>query len=265
MNAPAPTEPPASPNPPPQPTQRRLALPLKRVWLTYVLLGAIGLVFLGQLGLAPFEGDADPIIYWGAKVNSLIVAGQIWRLVTPIFVHASLTHFLFNAYALFVFGRTIEAAYGAPRLFLLFFFAGVGGTLASLWFSPDASVGASGAIFGLFAAEAVLLWRNQSLLGAYANRRLRDLLVLAGLNLAIALVPGSQIDLWGHVGGTIAGAVLAFWIGPVWEVANLNVPFAQPEIRDRNPLTLLRWAGVFLLWVGLGAATLIYIVLARLA
>lgn len=261
MTMPAPVEPSSSPNPP-QPTPRRLALPLKRVWLTYVLLGAIGLVFLGQLSLAPFEGNADPIIYWGAKVNSLIVAGQIWRLVTPIFVHGSLVHFLFNAYALYLFGRTIESAYGPVRFFLLFFFAGIGGTVLSLWLNSAASVGASGAIFGLFAAEIVLLWRNRALLGPRANAGLRSLLINAALNLAIALVPGSRIDLWGHVGGALTGAVLALWIGPVWRLTEPQTPFGPREIQDEQPFTLLRLAGTIVLYGALLGAVVLYIALA---
>lgn len=246
----------------PRPAPRRLALPIHRVWLTYALLGAIGLVFLGQLALAPFEGDADPIIEWGAKVNSLIVDGELWRLVTPIFIHASIVHFLFNAYALFVFGRTIESAYGALRFFLLFFFAGIGGTILSLWLNRSASVGASGAIFGLFAAEIVLLWRNRALLGEQANAGLRSLLVTAALNLVIAIVPGSRIDLWGHVGGALTGAVLAWWIGPFWRVTDSQSVLGSREIQDAQPFTLLRLTGTVVLYGGLLATALAYIALA---
>lgn len=259
MTAPAPVEP-ATPTP--QPAPRRIALPLKPVWLTYALLGAIGLVFVGQLVLAPFEGDADPIIAWGAKVNELIVAGQVWRLVTPIFVHASLVHFLFNAYALYIFGRTIESAYGQARFFFLFFFAGIGGTVLSLWLSPNGSVGASGAIFGLFAAEIVLLWRNRELLGPQANAGLRTLFINAALNLAIALVPGSRIDIWGHVGGALTGALLALWIGPVWRIAEPQTPFGPRSIEDGQPFTLVRLAGTVVLYGALLGAVVLYIALA---
>ncbi len=258
------TEPAAPEAPRPQPNQRSIPLPLHRVWVTYALLAAVGVVFLAQLVVAPFEGDVDPIINWGAKVNDLIVAGQLWRLITPIFIHASLTHFLFNAYALFVFGRTIEATYGALRLLVLFFFAGLGGTVASLWLNASASVGASGAIFGLFAAEAVLLWRNRRLLGKVANRQLQELLVLAGVNLFIALVPGSRIDLSGHIGGTLAGALMALWIGPIWQVGPSEVVFGQLEARDTQPFSLRRGFGVVVLFGGLLALTGAYIALAWL-
>jgi len=224
-----------------------LTLPLSPVWLTYVLLGVIGAVFLVQFALAPFEGDADPILFWGAKINALIVRGQVWRLVTPIFIHASLTHFLFNAYALYVFGRSLEMAYGALRMLLLFFFAGLGGTIASLWLSTAASVGASGAIFGLFAAEAVLLWRNRALLGPRAQARFRELLILAGINLLIGVLPGANIDLWAHVGGAVTGAVMAAWIGPLWRVAEPDQPFGAPFIRDAQALDLVRLLGVIAL------------------
>lgn len=256
--------PPSAPTQPTGPTPRALALPLSPVWLTYVLLGVIGAVFLAQFALAPFEGDADPIMLWGAKINSLIVRGQVWRLVTPIFIHASLTHFLFNAYALYVFGRSIEMAYGAIRLFLLFFFAGLGGTIASLWLNTAASVGASGAIFGLFAAEAVLLWRNRGLLGPRAQARFRELLILAGVNLLIGVVPGANIDLWAHIGGALAGAVIAAWIGPLWQVVGPDQPFGAPFINDAQPFNLVRMLGVVALYGALLAAAAGYIALAWL-
>ena len=111
--------PPAPDQPQAGPAALRMRLPARRVWATYGVLGLLGVVFLGQLALAPFAGDVDPILALGAKVNTLILQGEWWRLVTAIFIHGSLLHFFFNAYALFQLGREIERFYGAGRFLAL--------------------------------------------------------------------------------------------------------------------------------------------------
>lgn len=252
--------------PPSLPLSVRLRPPRHRVWLTYALLLAIGLVFVGQVLTAPRAGDFDPFLAFGAKVNELIAQGQLWRLVTPIFLHGSLLHFFFNAYALYVLGREMEAAYGAARFLLLFFFAGMAGVVASMIFSPFPSVGASGAIFGLIGAEAVLLYRNRRLLGEQARAGLMNIVLIAALNLFIGLSPGTRIDNWGHLGGLLGGLAIAWVIGPVWGFQALEAYtlFETPvTLVDRNALSAGRWFTTGLLWAGLGVVIVFAISLYR--
>lgn len=246
--------------PAPRPRPAIIRLPRRQPWATYGLLGLIGLVFLGQLVLAPFPGDVDPILLFGAKINELIAQGEWWRLVTPIFIHGSVLHFLFNAYALYSLGRDTERFYGAPRFLLLFFYAGVAGTTASLLMSPAPSVGASGAIFGLIGGQAVLLYRNRRLLGERARAGLQNIALIAGLNLFIGFQGGARIDNWAHLGGLAGGLLMAWVIGPVWQ------PVAQPPADPLAPpvFDLLdrrvgrgRWLAVAGLGLGLLAAILL--------
>lgn len=231
-------------------------LPRQPVRATYVMLGAIGLVFLGQLVMAPFPGDVDPLLVFGAKVNELIVAGEWWRLITPIFVHGSLLHFFFNAYALYSLGREVERFYGAARFTLVFFFAGVAGTTASLWLSPAPSVGASGAIFGLIGAEAVLLYRNRALLGERARAGLQNILLIAAVNLVIGFQGGMRIDNWAHLGGLAGGLAMAWAVGPLWRLS--PAPFVTPagglayDLVDQQPLDGARVGVVLFLLAALG-------------
>lgn len=238
-----------------------LRLPRRRVWATYGLLGGIGLVFLGQVLLAPFPGDTDLILLYGAKINELIVQGQWWRLITPIFIHGSVLHFFFNAYALLSLGRDLERFYGAGRFLVLFFFAGLAGSTASFLFSPAASVGASGAIFGLIGAQAVLLFRNRQLLGDRARAGLQNILMIAGINLFIGL-QSRQIDNWAHLGGLAGGLAMAWALGPVWQAVAqpANVPFAPPvfELVDRAAGGPFRWMAA----AGLSLALSLLILLA---
>ncbi len=236
---------------PPPPVQLiTLRLPTHRVWVTYVLLGIIGLVFLAQLALNPFGPGIDPILAWGAKENTLIAQGQVWRLVTAIFIHGSVLHFAFNAYALFNLGRQLETTYGGVRFGALFGLSGLSGSVASLLLNPHASIGASGAIFGLIGGEAVLLYRNRALLGPRGQSALQNILLIAGVNLLFGLQGG--IDNWAHLGGLLGGLALGWAIGPVWAVR--AEPLAPPTIVDEHPLTVGR--GLFIIAHGLSLMVL---------
>lgn len=128
---------------------------------------------------------------------------QPWRLVTSLFVHGSIFHIAFNMWALWVFGRMLENMLGTWRFLALYFISGVAGGLAVTWLAPyTAVIGASGAIFGLFAAFFVL----QRSLGNNAVQ----LLVIMGLNLAIGFIPGVGIAWQAHLGGIVAGFVVGF-------------------------------------------------------
>lgn len=222
-------------------------LPTFGVWAVWVWLGAIGLVFVGQFLQNPFGPGEDLIILWGAKINPAIAAGQWWRLVTPIFIHGSALHFLANSYSLFVLGPGLERFYGAWRFSVLFGLAGVAGVVASYWFNASPSVGASGAIFGLIGAHAVLLYRNRDLLGAAGQASLQSIILIAGVNLLFGFTT-TFIDNWGHLGGLAGGLALAWAIGPVWRWPEQAVisPDWQLTLDDphANPTRTLLVGGV---------------------
>lgn len=225
--------PPASqPFPPPvaRPAMVSVPLPRPRPWVTYGLLLLTALVFVGQSLSSALLGE-DVLLLLGAKDNALIRAGQYWRLVTPIFLHAGLLHVGFNLYALYVIGPPVEARFGPRRFFFLYLFSGVAGVLASMAFSSDVSVGASGAIFGLIGAYAVYLYQHRELFGRNGRRTLLNLAFIAVVNLLIGLAPG--IDDWAHLGGLLGGSLLAVSIGPLNEVA-LSPQTGQAVILDRR-------------------------------
>ncbi|PZE87017.1 rhomboid family intramembrane serine protease [Curtobacterium sp. MCBD17_032] len=135
--------------------------------------------------------------------NSALVPTQPWRIVTALFVHSGFFHIAFNMWALFVFGRILENMLGTWRFLALYFIAGIGGSVLVTFLAPGTwVVGASGAIFGLFAAFFVL----QRSLGNNAV----SLLVIIGLNLVIGFLPGTNISWQAHVGGILAGFVTGF-------------------------------------------------------
>ena len=137
----------------------------------------------------------------GAKINSAILAGQFWRLITPMLLHADFAHILFNMFALLVWGQRLEALLGRTRYLLLYFLSGMLGCAASFAFSSAMSVGASGAIFGLFGAMLYFRKQHREMFKAVFGVQV---LVILGMNLVIGFL-GSNIDNFGHIGGLIGG------------------------------------------------------------
>ncbi len=200
--------PPNAPAAPPRPTPTPWALRLRRAPVTFGVIIATVAVYLGG-ALIGFE----QVLEFGAKDNVSILAGQVWRLVTPVFLHAGLVHLGVNMYSLFALGPPVERFFGAPRMLALYLLSGISGVIFSLAFNPYPSVGASGAIFGLLGALAMFLYLHRGLFGPAGGMQLRQLIIVGALNLLVgARTPG--IDLWGHVGGLVAGAACAAYFGP---------------------------------------------------
>ncbi len=231
--------PPAGAPPAPPGRQISVRLPVQRVWATYMFLGLITLVFVGQLALTQFAGQ-DYIAAFGAKDNQAIAQGEYWRLLTAIFVHANILHYAFNAYALYIIGRDVERFYGGVRLAVIFLLAGLSGSVFSLIFTLAPSVGASGAIFGLIGAEAVFLFRHRQLFGDRARRALQNIILVALINFGFGLsVQG--IDNWAHLGGLTGGLILGWVLSPLWTLSWDAMQGGQPVIVDQQPLGGRQW------------------------
>ena len=237
----------ATPSPTPA---RRLALPLARAWITYILLAANILIWLAMTAVGG-STDVDVLIRFGAKVNDLIADGQVWRLLTSMFLHIGLMHLLFNSYALFVFGSEVERLYGGPRFVAIYLLAGLWGALASFAFGSALSAGASGAIFGLLGTMVAYLRRHRETFGAWGRQRLLNLVGVAAFNLVLGFSVAG-IDNLAHLGGLLSGAILGWALAPQYEV-RLDAA-GQPHVADRVSLRSRGWV-VILAFVLLAAAT----------
>jgi rhomboid protease GluP len=210
--------------------------------VTYVLLAVNVLVFLADMAL----GRELSMLGW--KQNDLIVQGQYWRLLTPMFLHGGLLHIGFNSYALYLLGPQIERSFGSLRFLMVYFTAGLAGSIASFALTPAPSVGASGAIFGLLGAFLPYLYRNREYI-SNTRGRIQQIAMLLGINLLIGLQPG--IDNWAHLGGLIGGAGLAWFITPLYTVEAAG--FFSEDLRlvdeSNKPLAFLftSIAGIILL------------------
>ncbi|MCC7129963.1 MAG: hypothetical protein B6D39_03675 [Anaerolineae bacterium UTCFX2] len=186
----------------------------------------------------------------GMKVNALIINGQFYRLITPMFLHASLLHIGFNMYALFVLGVGLERFYGHGRFLAIYLLSGFAGNVLSFLMSSAPSLGASTAIFGLLGAQGVLLYHNRETFGPAARRSLMNVVTIALINLVIGLSPG--IDNWGHLGGLIGGVLFAWFAGPLYAP---RVPGYMSSIQDERETGEVVRAGILvaLLFAGLAA------------
>jgi membrane associated rhomboid family serine protease len=176
--------------------------------VTLVLIGLNVVVFV--LGLATGEAELrerfgnipGPALLPGQGPLAGVAVGEYYRLVTAAFLHAGLLHLALNMVALFVLGPPLEAALGRVRFLALYLLSALGGSVAAYLLAPPNTlgVGASGAIFGLFGAYAVVVRRLGGDIG--------PILGLLAVNLVITFaVP--FIDWRAHLGGLATGAVLA--------------------------------------------------------
>jgi membrane associated rhomboid family serine protease len=168
--------------------------------VTKVLVGLCVTAFVAQLASRRFTED---FAMWG---YGLMADGEYYRLITSAFLHDDrfFLHIMFNMYALLAFGSQVERLLGGARFLVLYLVAALGGSVATLLFlSPvTPSIGASGAVFGLFGAYFVLAHRLQA--------DTSQILLLIGINLAIGFAAGGYINNYAHVGGLVTGAAVAF-------------------------------------------------------
>ncbi|NUP61193.1 MAG: rhomboid family intramembrane serine protease [Nonomuraea sp.] len=168
-------------------------------YVTWTILGLLVVVFGAQLLTGNLVGQELGMWPIGVAV------GEYWRLVTSAFVHdasGNFLHILFNGWAIFVIGPYLERAFGHLRYLAIFLISAVGGSVLSLWLdAPNTfTVGASGAVFGMFGAVLVA--------GRKLKLDVRGIMLVIVLNLVITFVfPG--ISWTGHIGGLITGTLLA--------------------------------------------------------
>ena len=228
MSEATPRRPDAAPNPnqEPQPlaqinpVRAQVRLPERTPFVVYALLGLTVAVYLLQMAtadprlVAANVACGDQAACFGMKINDLILAGQWWRFITPVLLHASLFHIGFNMYALYIPGPELERHFGHIPFLILYLLSGFAGVVLSFLLTESPSLGASTAVFGLLGAQGVFVYRNQKLFGRRAQAMLRSILNIAVINLLIGLSPG--IDNWGHVGGLLGGGLFAWIAAPFY-------------------------------------------------
>ncbi|GGE93852.1 rhomboid family intramembrane serine protease [Hymenobacter cavernae] len=177
--------------------------------LIYLLMGLKGVNLL-----VPRSAD---LVAWGSNFSPLTLHGQPWRLLTCCFLHGGPAHLLLNAGTLVVLGLLAEPLLGRGRFLLGYLLSGVGGSLASLWWHMPGgvnSVGASGAIFGLYGLLLALSLAKNSGVSHQQRRPLFGLLLYLMLTSLLAGLEGAgNTDNAAHLGGLLTGFVVG-WLLP---------------------------------------------------
>lgn len=171
-----------------------------------IILTAINIIVFILMTLAGGSTKRSVLILFGAKVNELILQGQYWRLFTSMFIHIGFLHLAFNLYALWILGSFCEERFGRWRFLFIYLLSGIGGSLASFYFTDALSAGASGAIFGIMGALVSYTWKQPQL---WKSGFGKNLIVIIVINLVFGLVQ-PQIDISAHLGGLILGLIIGF-------------------------------------------------------
>jgi rhomboid protease GluP len=160
-------------------------------------------------GMNIITPDGETAVRWGSNFGPMTLGGQWWRLFSATFIHFGIIHLALNMWALFQNGRTIERLFGSTRFLLLYVFAGLTGSVASLLWNPQVnSAGASGAIFGIFGGllAFVINPRNDAPKEVMAEHR-NSTLLFAGYSLFYGFAH-SGIDNAAHIGGLAGGFLM---------------------------------------------------------
>ncbi|EGJ26829.1 rhomboid family intramembrane serine protease [Streptococcus porcinus] len=185
---------------------------LKKSPVTFFFLSLTILVFLamqyyyGQAARSP-----QAVFHFGGMFGLAVKAApnQIWRLLTPIFVHIGWQHFLLNTLTLFFIGQLAEAIWGSKNFFLLYILSGVMGNLLTLQLSPGVvAAGASTSLFGIFAAIVILgIFSENHHLKTFGKSY--QTLIILNLVLNIFM---PNVSLAGHLGGVLGGGLSAIFL-----------------------------------------------------
>jgi rhomboid protease GluP len=192
---------------------------------TLFIMGAIVAGFAIEILTGAWK-DFVKLAYLGAIVPSLVIEhGQYWRLLTAMFLHGDgtvrmdLLHVGLNLWTLWQVGRLYEVMFGTKRFVIVYFAAGLFASITSLLHFvvrgiEGASVGASGAIFGIAGALVISIrrsprWRNER----WTRKIMEQLMFFIVANIIIGFtIP--QIDMSAHIGGLVAGLILGAMLLP---------------------------------------------------
>ena len=204
------------------PHDLRLKLPTPRVTLVLIALNVAAFVFSAMRGAGWVVPDPDQLVAAGGNLPALTLNGEPWRLVTAMFLHGGLIHLTMNMVCLWPGGQSAEYMFGRRSFLAIYLVSGLaGGIVSTARTTMIVSVGASGAVFGVFGAIlAYLLAHREQLEPTVRTKQLKSIGSFMALNLILG-ISAAGIDLAAHVGGFVAGFVIAY-------VAERRVDLSEP-------------------------------------
>lgn len=173
--------------------------------VTYWLIAVNVILYIVPVLFGLYDNLIANFSVWAPAIRE----GQTYRLLTGVFLHGGLVHLLFNCYALYVIGAQVENFLGKFKFLLIYLVAGLSGALFSMIFGNYASVGASGAIFGLMGALVYFGYHYRVYLGNVVKSQIIPLIIL---NLLLGFMM-SGVDNFAHIGGLIGGTLMSIALG----------------------------------------------------
>lgn len=174
----------------------------KKIVVTYALMALCTLIYILQIFFPSLTA-------LGAVNGTLVRNGQVYRLITSMFMHGSIWHLLCNMYSLYVIGCATENYFGKKKFLLIYLVSGIIGSMFSCIFNTGWSLGASGAIFGLMGALCYFGYYYRLYMGKALYNEIIPVIVL---NLALSIIV-SNIDFYAHIGGLIGGVFITMGLG----------------------------------------------------
>lgn len=179
--------------------------------LIYANIGLFLIMTILGLGFISFKGQ--DLLEWGANYGPLTKDGEWWRLFTSTFLHGGLMHLLANMYGLLFVGIFLEPLLGKTKYLATYVLTGILASIASIWwYDATVSVGASGAIFGLYGVFLAFLL-TKIFPPDFAKSFLISTAVFVGFNLLMGLTGG--IDNAAHIGGLLSGFMIGLILSPI--------------------------------------------------
>ena len=194
-------------------------------WVTYLLIAANTLVFLGEIAAGP--AGFERIIWKYGFIPSLFLqdpSANVYRIFTSMFLHGGWLHLLGNMLYLYIFGDNVEAAFGHAKYLFFYLISGVAADLlhmAVLPYSSIPAVGASGAISGVLGAyfvfypdarilTVVMIWYIMTVEPIPAKYYLAFWFIWQLIPALLVSEMGAGVAYWAHIGGFIAGVIMAY-------------------------------------------------------
>ena len=182
------------------------------VWLAILATGGsssrlVDLLALRAKGVCLIQGGGYDVPHASCTGSGTwlpgVSDGAYWQLLTSTFTHVEVWHIGFNMLALWVLGPQLELAVGRARFLALYLLSGLAGSLVVYWLAPEyqATLGASGAIFGLMGALLVLAHK--------VGGNIQPIVMWIGINFLITVVGRGFISWQGHLGGFLGGLLIA--------------------------------------------------------
>lgn len=224
-------------------TEMKLKRFSNKPFMTYTFLTIQIILFLLMTLFFGGSENTYTLILFGAKFNPLIVMGDWWRLITPMFLHIGWLHLAVNSVCVYYIGTHLEKIMGHWRFALIYLLSGVAGNVASFAFSDSVSAGASTSIFGLFATTLMLAETFKG------NAYYREIAKTFGILIVFNFITGflsigdGNVDNVGHAGGLVGGFLIA---------TAISVPNAPVDLKTKRIIAGVAYTIALLFFIAIG-------------